>query len=114
MVKGMRHTGQLALGGETGREPAQVAGGARMLAIPHAFAQAQQQPPFAEFPLVRYLLFQFPPASAGMWRIQSFSLAHVRPSLIHQIGNPAADCFHIKTEERRVGKECRSRWSPYH
>ena len=30
-----------------------------------------------------------------MWRIQSSSLAHVRPSLIHQIGNPAADCFHI-------------------
>ena len=22
--------------------------------------------------------------------------------------------FHIRSEERRVGKECRSRWSPYH
>ena len=21
---------------------------------------------------------------------------------------------HIRSEERRVGKECRSRWSPYH
>ena len=23
-------------------------------------------------------------------------------------------CEHIRSEERRVGKECRSRWSPYH
>ena len=23
-------------------------------------------------------------------------------------------CFHVRSEERRVGKECRSRWSPYH
>ena len=24
------------------------------------------------------------------------------------------DLFNIRAEERRVGKECRSRWSPYH
>ena len=23
-------------------------------------------------------------------------------------------CVHPRSEERRVGKECRSRWSPYH
>ena len=23
-------------------------------------------------------------------------------------------CFCARSEERRVGKECRSRWSPYH
>ena len=23
-------------------------------------------------------------------------------------------CFNFRSEERRVGKECRSRWSPYH
>ena len=23
-------------------------------------------------------------------------------------------CTHTRSEERRVGKECRSRWSPYH
>src|SRR5713101_9207294 len=23
-------------------------------------------------------------------------------------------CWHRRSEERRVGKECRSRWSPYH
>src|SRR5437016_6353879 len=26
----------------------------------------------------------------------------------------AADCFRYRSEERRVGKECRSRWAPYH
>src|SRR5256886_11458444 len=25
-----------------------------------------------------------------------------------------AVCDHYRSEERRVGKECRSRWSPYH
>src|SRR2546430_7689558 len=25
-----------------------------------------------------------------------------------------ADLHHARSEERRVGKECRSRWSPYH
>src|SRR5215467_15621911 len=35
-------------------------------------------------------------------------------------GDPASDCFGASTkcsarsEERRVGKECRSRWSPHH
>ena len=27
---------------------------------------------------------------------------------------PVADKFRARSEERRVGKECRSRWSPYH
>ena len=26
----------------------------------------------------------------------------------------ASDVHLIRSEERRVGKECRSRWSPYH
>ena len=26
----------------------------------------------------------------------------------------AASCAGVRSEERRVGKECRSRWSPYH
>src|SRR2546427_13280508 len=28
--------------------------------------------------------------------------------------NPASKAFYNRSEERRVGKECRSRWSPYH
>ena len=27
---------------------------------------------------------------------------------------PGADASEKRSEERRVGKECRSRWSPYH
>ena len=30
------------------------------------------------------------------------------------VGNPAQCGECIRSEERRVGKECRSRWSPYH
>src|SRR3712207_5930940 len=29
-------------------------------------------------------------------------------------GDVAAEGVHMRSEERRVGKECRSRWSPYH
>ena len=30
------------------------------------------------------------------------------------VPDPAADAKGERSEERRVGKECRSRWSPYH
>ena len=29
-------------------------------------------------------------------------------------GLPYIDLDKVRSEERRVGKECRSRWSPYH
>ena len=29
-------------------------------------------------------------------------------------GNKYLDMYNNRSEERRVGKECRSRWSPYH
>ena len=29
-------------------------------------------------------------------------------------GNSFAAGYNMRSEERRVGKECRSRWSPYH
>src|SRR2546422_3351119 len=29
-------------------------------------------------------------------------------------GVPIPRLLHLRSEERRVGKECRSRWSPYH
>ena len=41
----------------------------------------------------------------------------VRSSVFHALGGFDADFFAHQTtrsEERRVGKECRSRWSPYH
>ena len=30
------------------------------------------------------------------------------------LSNAKKDTFQVRSEERRVGKECRSRWSPYH
>src|SRR2546430_4432946 len=35
-------------------------------------------------------------------------------SALQAIRNPGADKTVTRSEERRVGKECRSRWSPYH
>ena len=46
-------------------------------------------------------------------------LRHGRPNLLQSVINTAKQlvkCNHLsqRSEERRVGKECRSRWSPYH
>ena len=35
-------------------------------------------------------------------------------ALYHDIGKMENPAFFTRSEERRVGKECRSRWSPYH
>ena len=34
--------------------------------------------------------------------------------LADKVGRAAHLIDHCRSEERRVGKECRSRWSPYH
>ena len=31
-----------------------------------------------------------------------------------EVSNPTREISRNRSEERRVGKECRSRWSPYH
>src|SRR2546422_10640288 len=45
-------------------------------------------------------------------------LARVDGSLRRLAGRPSAELTQVpgmgRSEERRVGKECRSRWSPYH
>ena len=33
---------------------------------------------------------------------------------IQQVADSLGDAVTTRSEERRVGKECRSRWSPYH
>ena len=36
------------------------------------------------------------------------------PSYGSEMLGGTANCMDDRSEERRVGKECRSRWSPYH
>src|SRR2546422_4650 len=56
----------------------------------------------------RILLFQLPFNGHGIY-LQDFI-----PSRIHNERTVVALAIIGRSEERRVGKECRSRWSPYH
>ena len=38
----------------------------------------------------------------------------LRGQTLHAIRGVSLDLYQGRSEERRVGKECRSRWSPYH
>ena len=47
--------------------------------------------------------------------ISKFGLLEVSRQRLRQSLNESYDIEHVlRSEERRVGKECRSRWSPYH
>ena len=39
---------------------------------------------------------------------------HVIPILTQEFDDFETEANKFRSEERRVGKECRSRWSPYH
>ena len=39
---------------------------------------------------------------------------HSSPGLCYRKNRECGHSFSMRSEERRVGKECRSRWSPYH
>src|SRR5256885_10961751 len=49
-------------------------------------------------------------AGGGSFKIVNQS----EPRALKKLGYTAAQVQAIRSEERRVGKECRSRWSPYH
>jgi len=44
-------------------------------------------------------------------RLSGYMLEQAMASGINSMG---VDVLLVRSEERRVGKECRSRWSPYH
>ena len=59
------------------------------------------------------LILQSPPfATATSEYSQTSSTLTSGPVIITGTGSP--EWFKTRSEERRVGKECRSRWSPYH
>ena len=41
-------------------------------------------------------------------------VAHREGGLLVRLAESGRECTLLRSEERRVGKECRSRWSPYH
>src|SRR5436853_6941667 len=48
-------------------------------------------------------------------RASQLTVAHLVPEIAGQLDLLAAvNAGQQRSEERRVGKECRSRWSPYH
>src|SRR2546425_12436145 len=51
-----------------------------------------------------------------LWRIGRPSLGVDREALERdwERGSSLTELAELRSEERRVGKECRSRWSPYH
>jgi len=57
---------------------------------------------FYYFHLMPYVMDHDEPSS---W--VTLSNRHYDPAVGHTL-------YHQRSEERRVGKECRSRWSPYH
>ena len=60
------------------------------------------------------------PDSRRTDNIPKSPLVHIVPcdlkelKTLHEKIEHADVFYHFRSEERRVGKECRSRWSPYH
>ena len=52
-------------------------------------------------------------ADEAIRRLGPHARSTFRPEVLTDIGS-FASMVAIRSEERRVGKECRSRWSPYH
>ena len=56
---------------------------------------------------------------AWLKQVHGITVAHADPAVIAEAdaswtSTPGIACTVMRSEERRVGKECRSRWSPYH
>ena len=44
----------------------------------------------------------------------NLTLRHYQNELVPALAERGVNLIALRSEERRVGKECRSRWSPYH
>ena len=52
--------------------------------------------------------------TASIERIDYDVLQKITDRILKEVKNVNRVCYDLRSEERRVGKECRSRWSPYH
>ena len=50
----------------------------------------------------------------GFSAVVTISVGHCHPEVTNPVIEQMKNLQHMRSEERRVGKECRSRWSPYH
>ena len=55
-----------------------------------------------------------PPAECIQWICSSSGCVKSASGIIIGVFTGRLSCSYTRSEERRVGKECRSRWSPYH
>ena len=85
----------------------------------HAVTTRVHMIPASAAMLRAYIATEEPMDKAGAYGIQgagAFLVDEVRGSYTNVVGLPVPEILRIssRSEERRVGKECRSRWSPYH
>jgi len=70
----------------------------------------------ADYPAIRALYQRaFPRAEQVPWFWLMFKAKRSRAHFTaYYDGEDLVGFTYLRSEERRVGKECRSRWSPYH
>ena len=49
-----------------------------------------------------------------MYKLRKQNIKGISPIIIENAKSGKVELYISRSEERRVGKECRSRWSPYH
>src|SRR2546430_16706800 len=82
------------------------------LKLTHKSALKSRLQKFINFSLKRFVTCLFRRRYGSKWRAQGLSDRFGGGGLVYGKMNE----WHspLRSEERRVGKECRSRWSPYH
>src|SRR3989449_10480302 len=90
-------------------------GGARRLPFPSRAALPYRWVVLVHLIDGTYELFRyFLSPAAAFDRSAPEELRAVRGVVASILGMLEGGATHLRSEERRVGKECRSRWSPYH
>src|SRR5476651_2872457 len=74
-------------------------------------AAARQAAAGAKSPLVEFEMMTWPEVKAALAAGKTTAIVYTGGT--EQRGPQNVNGGHTRSEERRVGKECRSRWSPY-